>query len=142
MQWRWDHDRENLLREEAQAAVQDTERRGIAAERRAEWLRSLTLETLASQTWFAIWDSSRTTTDATRKLFAKLVEELRALPKLSSGPVGKLVQACVKELNRIDRQSQFIDTIEREDLYEAFEQILWAARQPSVIEEIEMWRDW
>lgn len=111
-------------------------------ESRADLLRSLTLESLAGRNWLATWDASRSTTVTTRQLLAKLVADLRALPKLSSGPVGMLVQGCVKELNRLDRQSQFIDTIEREELYEAFEQILWAARQPSVIDEIEMWRDW
>ena len=45
LQWRWDHDRENVLREDIVKKEKAEEAR-LSAERRAEMLRTITLESL------------------------------------------------------------------------------------------------
>ncbi len=48
----------------------------------------------------------------------------------------------VKDFNRLDAVHHFISTMEREDLCEAYEQIVCAAKFPHVIDQIDQWRDW
>src|SRR5688572_28417054 len=56
LQWRWDHDREALLAEEAREEAAEADRRRIRAERRAAYMNSLTLESLAERNWFPEWE--------------------------------------------------------------------------------------
>jgi len=141
-QWRWDHDRDNLLREEAEEEAREAERRRIARERREAFVRSLTLEKLAATDWFASWNAERETTRLARERILRLIEELRQAPKHTQVIVKKLVRVAVKDFNALDKKQQFIDTIEREELCEAFEQIVCAARQPGIASEIDNWRSW
>ena len=103
---------------------------------------SVTLEKLAETQWFASWDPELDTTRQARELVSRLVEELRNVPKRTKALVSKPVRAAIKDLNKLDKKQQFIDTIEREEICEAFEQIVCAAGQPSLVHEIDNWRDW
>ncbi|MBS0260773.1 MAG: hypothetical protein JSS02_02355 [Planctomycetes bacterium] len=144
MQWRWDHDREALERELAAAAEKEAEIRRQQAARRAEYMKSLTLETLAEREWFADWDSENRAVPVAecRQLFRTLVAELRAVPRLTSALVKKQVQQSVATLNSWQSPQSWIATIEREDLIEAYEQILCAAKYPLLIHQVERWREW
>ena len=144
LQWRWDHDREALLLEEAEAAVALAKLQQQRAEQRARFMSTLTLELLANQSWFEAWEASHS--DATiqqcRTLLVNLINELRALPKLTQGSVKKHFRQALKELNRLDADQHFITTLEREDLLEAFEQIACAAKFPYAVDVIDKGRDW
>lgn len=143
-QWRWDHDREALLREEAEKKTADKERRQKAAAVRAEYLRTLTLESLAGKEWLESWDGevSRSPRQAARQLLGKLVEELRAQAQLTKPVVRKLLKKTVESFNHLDAANHFIFTIEREDLCEAFEQIVCACGFPQFCDEVDSWREW
>lgn len=143
-QWRWDHDREALLRDEALEAANQAETNRQRAEVRAEYLRTLTLDSLVDRTWFPAWETvdSNLPIHECRLLIANLVNELRTAPKLTMGVAKRLLKQSVQAFNRLDAEQQFISTIEREDLCEAYEQIMCAAKFPQVVDQIDQWRDW
>lgn len=143
-QWRWDHDREALLREEAERAAADLERRQQIAKARAEYMRTLSLDSLAAKPWLESWDAERPGSrrgDA-QQVLTQLVQDLQAPSKLTQALVRRLLKQSVETLNRLDAARQFIDTVEREDLCEAFEQIVCAAGFPQLADEVENWRRW
>ncbi|MBL8820203.1 MAG: hypothetical protein JNL58_29540 [Planctomyces sp.] len=144
LQWRWDRDREALLRDEDHRAADLAESQRQRATVRSEFMRTLTLDLLVERTWFASWDDvdSNLPLHKCRSLIANLVNELRAAPKLTLGIVKKHLKQSVMDLNRLNEEHHFISTIEREDLCEAYEQIVCAAKFPQVIDQIERWRDW
>jgi hypothetical protein len=143
-QWRWDHDRESLLRDETRQAAEHAETQQKLAAARAELMRTLTLDSLVDRPWFASWEdaNSNLPRHECRSLIAKLVNELRAVPKLTLGVVRKHLKQSVKDFNRLDAERHFIATIEREDLCEAYEQIMCAAKFPQAVDQIGQWRDW
>lgn len=143
-QWRWDHDRDALLREEARTAAEQAERRRRRAEARAERMRLLTLDALAGRVWFESWGVADrgVPLGECRSAMARLVSELRAAPRLTLAVVKKLLKQSVTHLNRLDSEFHFITTIEREDLCEAFEQVACAARCPQAADLIDQWRTW
>ena len=144
LQWRWDHDREALLKDEARQKAEQAETQRQCAAAHAELMKSLTLESLTDRTWFASWEDVNDNVPLVecRALMAKLVTELRAAPKLTMGLVKKHLKQSVKEFNRLDAKQHFISTIEREDLCEAYEHILCAARFPQLSDQIDNWREW
>ncbi|MGE3778196.1 MAG: hypothetical protein AB7F89_13495 [Pirellulaceae bacterium] len=144
LQWRWDHDREALLREEAANAVAEAQRRQKAAAARAMLLRSLTLDSLAERKWLADWDSPSPGSPVaeSRALLAQLVRELRAVPKLTKTTARRLMRQSVRAFNRLDSPRPFITTMEREELCEAYEQFACAAGFPELADEIDRWREW
>lgn len=144
LQWRWDHDRETLLAEEARAEAEAAERRRAGAERRAAYMKSLTLESLAGRQWFSEWDDagSLAQVERIRRVIGTLVEDLVALPKRTQANVQKRYRLAIKELNQIDADADGITTIEREDLCEALEQIACAAKFPAMASYVDNLREW
>lgn len=131
----------------AEIEVQATEQAEAGrkrAEARAEFLRTLTLDSLVDRIWFPSWEDCDANLPLLecRSLIAKFVHELRAAPKLTRAVAKRLLKQSVQDVNRLDASHHFIATIEREDLYEAYEQILCAARFPQVVDQIDQWRDW
>jgi len=144
LQWRWDNDREALLLEDAAKNAAQAEQVRIAAERRAEMLRTLTLEGISERTWFENWDEELDGPNlaASRQLLANLVDSLRKAPALTKTVVRQWLRATVKDFNRLDTKNRFIETTHREDICEALEIIMAAARQPELAEEVDKWREW
>jgi hypothetical protein len=144
LQWRWDHDREALLRDEALQAAQDAETQRQRAAAHAELMRTQTLDSLVDRTWLASWEDadSDLPLHKCRSLLAKLVNELRAAPKLTMAVAKRHLKQSVKDFNRLDAEQHFIFTIEREDLCQAYEQILCAAKFPLLVNQIDNWREW
>ncbi len=144
LQWRWDHDREALLIEDAEERSRQAEERRIADARRAEMLRTLTLDSVSGRTWFETWDEEEEGPHlaASRQLISSLIEGLRSAPKLTKTVARRLLRESVKEFNRLDAKGPFIETMHREDICDAFEIIMAAVRYPELAEEVEEWRDW
>ena len=125
-QWQWDNDREGYLARVAEYEAKAAEERRIAAERRAEMLRTLTFESVAQRVWFDNWDEELDGANitASRHLVAGLVEDLRAAPKLTKVVVRRLLRDTVKAFNRLDQESDhFIETTHREDICDALEMV-------------------
>jgi hypothetical protein len=144
LQWRWDNDREALLIEDAAEKARQAEERRIADQRRAELLRTVTLDSLSNRTWFETWDEELDGPhlSASRQLVCGLVDNLRSVPELTETVARRLLRATVREFNRLDAARQFIETTHREDICDAFEIIMAAARHPELADRVEEWRDW
>jgi hypothetical protein len=144
VQWRWDNDREALLIEEATRKAQETEERKIAAERRAAMLRTLTLDSVSERVWFDSWDeeSDGSCLTESRRVVSSLIKSLRTSPKITKAVARRLLKGAVKDFNRLDAKRQFIETVQREDICDAFEIIMAATRYPELADEVEQWRDW
>jgi len=144
LQWRWDYDRAAVLAEDEKAATAKAQARQAATEAREQYLKKLTLENLDGHDWFSKWSSDRAELPIpeSRKLISDLVRSLRSQPKVTKAMATKLLRATVQGFNKLDASRQFIDTIEREEIYEVLEQVLCAARFPQLIDCVENWRDW
>lgn len=143
-QWRWDHDRENLLIEDKERAEKEAEKKKLAAERRAEMLRTITFANLALRKWFESWDEELDASNiaSSRELLAELIKSLSGEPKLTKTITKRLLKSTVKQFNQLDGKNHFIETTHREDICEALELIMYAAKYPDLADEIDQWRDW
>jgi len=57
--------------------------------------------------------------------------------------VRKLLRECVEWFNKADEQAGgVIETEEREDICVVLEEMAYAARQESLVDEINNWRTW
>lgn len=144
LQWRWDHDREALLIEEADQALRDAEEMRKQAQRRDEMLRTITFDSLAARQWFDHWDedSDRSYIMPSRAILTTTIDALNASPKITKSIARKHLKAAVIAFNKLDKSLSFIETTHREDIYEALELVMFASRQPDLTDEIDDWRDW
>lgn len=117
--------------------------------REAERLRGITLDQLASETPFPEWDNRTKIIppvyrEAARKRVLDLVANLQPLgPKPKRKDVRAELKACVEWFNAVDGTMGYaIETVEREDIHRALEEICWACKQKPLVDEIENWRDW
>jgi len=144
LQWRWDHDRESLLREEAEQSAAKAERQRQVAQLRDEYRRTLTLDSLADRGWLETWreTSAECRHAEVQQLLQQLVQQLQAQTQRTKPRVRKLLKQTVEALNRMESHQPFIATVEREELCEALEQIACAAGFPALADEIDGWRHW
>ena len=145
-QWRWEHDRDAVLREDAENQRADQLARNQAAREHARYLSSLTFSKLKKTKLLPNWKGdhpAEAAVRASRHILQSLISTLDAATKpLSKDFVSKNLQKTVQELNNLDAEMQFIETEEREDLCEAFEAILHAAKHPLLLNKVDEWRDW
>jgi hypothetical protein len=143
-QWRWDHDREALLEDEARIDAEEAERRRVNSERRKAYMQSLTLDSLAERKWLEDSDDTESSTqvEKVRDVIVRLIADLRSLPKRTQANVQRRFRQAIKELNRIDANGDGIMTIEREDICETLEQIACAAKYPALASYIDKLREW
>jgi hypothetical protein len=144
LQWRWDHDRENLLREEAIKAEQDAELKRLEDLRRQDLSQNITLPDLAMRSWFDEWSEEYDGVyiELSRKIIQSLIESISNLPKVGKSEMKRLLKSSVREFNQLDKVSHFIETEQRESIYEALELITFAVKMPDLIDEIDTWRKW
>lgn len=81
---------------------------------------------------------------AARDRIRAAVLELRALGQKSKKPqVRAVLKACVEWFNAKDREfGEVIETEEREDICAVLEELAFVARQRSLVDEMEAWRNW
>ena len=107
-------------------------------------MRTLTLDSLVDRTWFPSWDAdfSSLPLHESQVLMSRLVGQLRDDPKLTMGLAKRLLKQSVDAFNLLDTTHQFITTAEREDLCDAYEQIMCAAGFPQLADNVDEWREW
>lgn len=115
-----------------------------ARAREADRLRGLTFELLLSETPFAGWDDRRDLlpdgfAPAARARMRAAQQALAALgPKPRRAPVRAELKALVDWFNGFGQQ---LDTMERDEIFQAIEELCWAAGQKPLVNEIGDWRD-
>jgi hypothetical protein len=144
LQWRWDHDREQLLIEDAQRAERELAERREMAQKRTEMLKTITLSSLTGRQWFDHWDDELDGAyiQPSRDIILRTLAGLAESPKITKTLARKHLKAAVVAFNRLDEGTHYIETTHREDICEALELVMYAARQPDLASEIDEWRDW
>lgn len=148
-EWRWANDRSAFVEEIELRNARNEADRAAKEKRYRERLSKLTWDQLLSETPFARWSPSppypsAEFTEAARNVILKACEELKELgPK----PAKKLVRAILKKtviwFNEEDERSGgVIETEEREDIFAVLEEMAHVARQKSLVDEIDEWREW
>lgn len=148
-EWRWNHDRDALVAEQAHAVSLAKEKQREAEERYELRLRNLTWDQLIAETPLPNWTgrSPYPSEEFTKNARAKLIETMRTLQASGAKPPRKLVRAklkqCVEWFNAADEaENGAIETDEREDICLALEEIAFVARQKTLWDEIDDWRTW
>ena len=145
-QWRWDHERAAVLREDRAQARAQARQRKVETQRRRAHLDQVTLQALADQHRFASWERvvPQAALQATRQVFRDTIAAIIALgPGAPEATVLEALRDCIASLNALDMQhGGFIETIEREDLCEAFEEIVHASGLGHHENLADAWREW
>ena len=145
-QWRWDHERAAVLREDKEQAQAQAEQREMENQRRRAYLDQVTIEALADPRRFASWEGvvPQAALRATRQIFRDTIDAIIASgPGASEATILETLRGCIASLNALDMQhGGFIETIEREDLCEAFEEIVHASGLGHHENLVDAWREW
>jgi hypothetical protein len=145
-QWRWDHDRNAVLAEDAQRQRLESAKQVESSRQRIQYLRTLSLADLLAKDLFPDWEDypPSTAREGCRKIIRSFIRDVQAAKTpLTRTDVSRELRKCVEKLNRFDAtHNHFIETIEREDLCAALEEVLCVAKFPDLTKRIEDWRDW
>jgi hypothetical protein len=148
-EWRWSNDREAFVAEAERKRVKSEAERKAKEERYRNRLSELTWEQLLSETPFERWSPSppfppEEFTEAARAVIRNACSSLRALgPKPRKAEVRAILKKTVLWFNEEDEKAGGpIETEEREDICAVLEEMAHVARQTSLIQEIDDWREW
>jgi hypothetical protein len=144
-QWRWDHDQEAVIAADAERKARDAERGHEAQRERQNYLSRVTLADLRGHRFFPGWKDypSRKLVAASRKIMADTVERLIALELTASEDARMgILRECIEAFNRLDAETTFIETVEREDICEEFEAVVHACGLGHHQDLADEWREW
>ena len=145
-QWRWEHDRESVLVEDAAKKILETEKRMEAAQRRASYLSTVPLAKLLAKDLFPSWKNypRKKAKVGCQNIIRKFISALEAAAKpLGADFVAAELQVCVEAINQLDSDNAgFIESIERDDICDVLEVVLNAAKHPELAGRIGDWREW
>lgn len=146
MQWRWDYEREAVLREDAESAEREAREREAEARRPREAPVVPTLGELRTKRRFPGWKdfAPDKATPAARKIFHDTVDALIALGDTPAEPAALAVlQRCIERLNALDdKHGGFIETTIREELCEEFDELVQACGLGAHEDLSGRWREW
>lgn len=148
-EWRWANDRDALVGEVDQKRAKDDALRRAKEDRYRQRLSKLTWEQLLSEVPFARWSPSppfpsEAFTKAARDQILEACLALKALgPKPRKAEVRSILKKTVQWFNAEDEKADgCIETEEREDIFAILEEMAHVARQKSLVDEIDQWREW
>jgi hypothetical protein len=145
LQWRWDHEREAVLAEDAQKENSALVTRKKEQRVRNKYLESVTLEDLRTHVFFRRWTDypSAKVIAASRAIMSRTVKDLLVLgSQASEAERMAVLQTCIELFNEIDAKQGWIETIEREAICEEFEAIVHACGLGHYKDLADEWRDW
>ena len=150
-QWRWDHDREAVLLEEAEEEAnklqykQSQEYRDTL-QRQLEIRDAITLVQLRKKKRFSDWKeyAPDRVIPVCRAIFRETIDSLVALADTrDESLVMPIFQKCIERLNDLDETNEsFIETTIREELCDEFSEIVYACVLRGHEELADRWRDW
>jgi hypothetical protein len=118
LQWRWDHEREQVLAED-DAERREEQRRWEEQRRAYKRLPAQTLEALRRQTPFEGWSGyvDPATLRAARRIIRDTIDALIELGPEAPEPLRiDEFHHCIERFNLLDAEEGFIATIEREHI--------------------------
>lgn len=145
-QWLWDNDRETSdANDKIKKENYDQQRKKSQFERE-EYLKNITLETLLKREFFEKWDKypSEEAKQDSQKIMKETIERLiYATADAEESIKIAHLENCILCFNTIDtKYDGFIETIEREDICEEFESIVYACNLGHMQDLADEWRDW
>jgi hypothetical protein len=143
--WRWDNDRDALNEHEAKEKEQNEILLKQGADKHAQYLSQLTYPKKRKQELFREWEGYRPAEiiKASRAIFRDTIDALERLgPRPEQEEVIPIFQRCIERFNHLDEEKQFIDSIERDDIFEEFEELVHLSGLQDAEELIDRWRDW
>ena len=144
-QWRWDNDRESVLKEDDLHRQEKTKQHEIEARRRREYLARVTLKELREKPRFESWEGyvPDVALEATRRVFCDTIDAIAELgAKASEESIIKKLKWCIESLNELDFRHKFIETLERENLCAEFEEVVHASGLGHYDDLANRWREW
>ena len=143
--WRKAHDQNALMSEYSQQeAAQKLEQ-----ERLRELLDTITFEKILAQTPLESWSRASEhipeafTLAARERLHQACISLQNLGPKPRKREVRAILKAVIIWFNKADDAAgSVIETQEREDIMSALEGLAYAAKQPSLMHEMDEWRTW
>ena len=145
-EWRWAHDNETLLSEHALQKAETKRRKQAEKERFENRLSKLTWEKLLAEDFFERWKESPpfpppVFKHALSQRINSSISELQGLgEKYPRAKVRKILKSLVNEITTLDQKFDFvIETEEREDIYNVFDDLTFLSKQRSLMEEIPDW---
>jgi hypothetical protein len=145
-QWRWDHDREAVLAEDAREEEIEEQENRKRIEAATKDLKSLTLETLSAHRFFKNWKDypPKEAIKASRALMKRTLKALAALgPKSKKDARRAVLQECIEGFNSLDAtMGHFIETMERDDICSEFDLLVNACGLGDCENLADEWRDW
>jgi hypothetical protein len=142
-QWRWDHEREAVLAEIA--AEEAKELRDEERERKRQ--TSITLNKLKKHLFFSGWGGIQPlrAIKASRQIMKETVKELTEIGGKRAGESERLavLKKCIEAFNIMDKKyHHFIETVERENICQEFELLVYACGLGHRQNLADEWRDW
>jgi hypothetical protein len=141
-EWRWAHDRDAVLAEDAVEAA-EVQRRQAEADRAKA---AVTLASFQKQKLFPDWadPTPRKMIGAARKVMKEAAAQLEALgPKPDKRKARAILRRCIETFNELDEANDhWIETIEREDIVETFDILARLVGFSDDANLADEWRDW
>jgi hypothetical protein len=145
-QWRWDHEREAVLAEDAIKAAQFKARHAEVERQRREAVKHMTYAQFREQRLFRDWGppTPRNMIAASRKLMNETATRLEALgPSPHREAARAVLRDCILGFNRLDEENDhWIETVEREDICSHFYELAHIAGFGDEPELADEWREW
>jgi hypothetical protein len=144
-QWRWDNARDEVIARDAAEEAAAAEQRSRMARERQEYLRRVSLTELREHQFFARWKDypPQKLIVASREIMSDTVEQLIGLgPTAPERERMAVLRECIEAFNRLDADTHFIETVEREDICEEFEAIVHACGLGKHEDLADEWREW
>lgn len=145
MQWRWDNEREEVLLEDELANRKSLKENESMALNRKNLLKSISLLNLQKYHFFTLWKDypPQESIEISRNIMSSTVEALLSLDE-NAPDLKKIsfLQECIERFNIANEKSRFIETVEREDICEEFELIVYASGLEKYKDLADKWRDW
>ena len=147
-EWRWEHDKERLLIEHELQKQENERRKQLEKERFENRLSNLTWEKLAEENLFERWIESppfppKPFRDVLTELIRTTIGDLRGMGKTCPrAKVRKRLKSLVDDITALDQEFDFvIETEEREDIYNVFDDLTFLSNQRVLMAEIPDWHD-
>jgi hypothetical protein len=145
-QWRWDHDRDALIADDAERRRQVEQRQAELARQRRDELSRMTYASFRKRKLFEGWTGypPKKMIAASRKIMKETASKLEALGKdADRGQARAILRDCIVAFNELDEANDnWIETVEREDICQHFYELAHLAGfddEPQLADE---WRDW
>lgn len=145
LQWRWDHDRKRLLRDEAREQKELEQRLEAQRQAQIKALKKTSLQDLRKKKFFPRWKNFAmpVAIRESRRIFRETIDALIPLdPPRNKKKVLEVLKKCVEQLNEMERKHECLATIECDDLVTELMELFEVCRLGKESRRLDEWIDW